>query len=141
MWINDLTLQKNSIIDPLELFAKILWAIDYSHFWCLTGFSNYAYKTRHKNLPIRPSFIIFPINLNFSIMSRCVLKAIIHRKKQWIILQLLEISLIFQKYIFYDSVHAFCTWLIFPFHHSPFLNFFKFSQVFLFAIYLLFKYM
>ena len=72
---------KDNIIDPLELFAKILWVIGYFHFWCLTWFSNYAYKTSHNNSPIRHSFIIFPINLNFPIMPRCVLKAIIHRTK------------------------------------------------------------
>ena len=31
-------------------------------------------------------YVIFPIHLNFPIRSRCVYKAIIHRKKLWIVL-------------------------------------------------------
>ena len=42
-------------------------------------------------------YVIFPIHLNFPIMCRCVLKAIIHRKKQWIVLQLLEKATSFSK--------------------------------------------
>ena len=50
-------------------------------------------------------YVIFPIHLNFPI--RYVLKAIIHRKKQWIILRLLEkVFFFFQKDTFYDFVHA-----------------------------------
>ena len=45
--------------------------------------------------------VIFPIHLNFPIMCSCVLKAIIHRKKQWIVLQLLEKAFLFQKDDFY----------------------------------------
>ena len=38
-------------------------------------------------------YAIFLISLNFSVRSRCVLKAIIHRKKHWIVLQLLKDTL------------------------------------------------
>ena len=35
-------------------------------------------------------YVIFPFHLNFPVRSVCALKAIIHRKKQWIVLRLLE---------------------------------------------------
>ena len=45
----------------------------------------------------------FPIYFNFPIRSKCVLKAIIQRKKQWIVLQLLD-SFFFRDDAFYDIV-------------------------------------
>ena len=42
-------------------------------------------------------YVIFPIHLNFPVRSRCVLKGIIHRKKQWIVLWLLEKVFFFFK--------------------------------------------
>ena len=50
-------------------------------------------------------YVIFPIDLNFPVRSSYVLKAIIHRKKQWIPLQLLE-KVLFQKDAFYDILNA-----------------------------------
>ena len=50
-------------------------------------------------------YVIFPIHLNFLIRSKCVLKAIIHRKKQWIVLRLLEKVFLFQKDAFYEIIH------------------------------------
>ena len=51
-------------------------------------------------------YAIFPTHLNFIIKSRCVLKALLHRKKQWIVLQLLKKFFLFQKDAFYDIVLA-----------------------------------
>ena len=45
----------------------------------------------------------FPNHFNFPIRSKCVLKAIIQRKKQWIVLQLLD-SFFFRDDAFYDIV-------------------------------------
>ena len=59
-------------------------------------------------------YVILPIDLNFPIRSRRVLKAIIHRKKQWIALQLLE-KVLFEKDAFYDIANACGIWLIFTF--------------------------
>ena len=67
-------------------------------------------------------YIIFLIHLNFSIRSRCALNAIIHRKKLWIALQLLE-KVIFQKDAFYDIVNACGIWLFFVFYHNLFWQF------------------
>ena len=52
----------------------------------------------HLDLPFRvlarpyliTLYVIFQIHLNFPIRSRCVVQAIIHRKKTWIVLWLLE---------------------------------------------------
>ena len=44
--------------------------------------------------------IIFSIYLNFPIRSRCVLKGVIHRKKQWTVLRLLEKVSSFSKECF-----------------------------------------
>ena len=41
-------------------------------------------------------YVIFPIHLNFPISVGGVFKAIIHRKKQWIVLGLLENKSIYQ---------------------------------------------
>ena len=60
-------------------------------------------------------YVILPIDLNFPIRSRRVLKAIIHRKKQWIALQLLE-KVLFEKDAFYDIVKACGIWSIFTFY-------------------------
>ena len=52
-------------------------------------------------------YIIFSIHLNFPICSRCSLKAIVHRKKQWIVLPLLEKVFSFlKKMLFLIIVHA-----------------------------------
>ena len=57
--------------------------------------------TKHGRMLVRPYLmtfnVIFPIHLNFKIRFNCVLKAIIHRKKQWIILWLLEKVFSFSK--------------------------------------------
>ena len=57
-------------------------------------------------------------------MSRCVLKAIIHRKKQWIVLR---------KFFFFKKTLFMILYMpvvfdliIFPFYNNLFLNFFKF---------------
>ena len=50
-------------------------------------------------------YVIFPIHLNFLIRSKCVLKAMIHRKKQWIVLRLLEKVFLFQKDAFYEIIY------------------------------------
>ena len=42
-------------------------------------------------------YVIFPIHLSFPVRSRCVLKATIHRKKQWIVSRLLEKAFSFPK--------------------------------------------
>ena len=47
-------------------------------------------------------YVILPIHVNFPIRSRCVLKAIIHRKKQWIVLCYLR------KFLFF----IYCTGMI-----------------------------
>ena len=60
-------------------------------------------------------YVIFSIYLNFWIRSQCILKAIIHRKKQWIVLSDLRGGVFFQEDAFYDVVYASCIWLIFPF--------------------------
>ena len=68
------------------------------------------YCTKNGRVLARPYFmtlyVIFPIHLNFPVRSRCVLKAIIHRRKQWIVLLLLEKVLLFQKDAFYSNAHA-----------------------------------
>ena len=46
----------------------------------------------------------FPIYFNFPIRSKCVLKAIIQRKKQWIVLQLLDKVFFFRDDAFYDII-------------------------------------
>ena len=51
-------------------------------------------------------YIIFSIHLNFPICSRCSLKAIVHRKKQWIVLPLLEKVSFLKKMLFLIIVHA-----------------------------------
>ena len=66
-------------------------------------------------------YIIFSMHVKFSIRSRYVLKAITHRKKQWIVLRYLRKSF-FQKDTFY-IVHSCWAWIIFPFYHSLFLFF------------------
>ena len=60
---------------------------------------------------------------NFPIRSKCVLKALIHRKKQWIVLRLLEKVFLFQKHTFYDIINEYGIWLIYPFYHNLFLLF------------------
>ena len=67
-------------------------------------------------------FVIFPIHVNFPIRSRCVLKAIIHRKKQWIVLLLLKRFFFFKTTLFY-IVYASSIWLIFQFYRDLFLLF------------------
>ena len=47
-------------------------------------------------------YVIFPIHVNFSITSRCVLKATVHRKKQWIVLRYLR--KFSSKRCFYDMI-------------------------------------
>ena len=72
--------------------------------------------------------------LNFPIRSRFVLKAIIYRKKQWIVLLLLEKAFSFSKKCF--LLYCTCIWYL--------INFFILSRsvpifhVFLSVIYLLF---
>ena len=67
-------------------------------------------------------YVIFPIYVNFPPRSWCVFKAIIHGKKQWIVLQLLKSFFFFKTTLFY-IVHASSIWLIFPFYHDLFLLF------------------
>ena len=53
-------------------------------------------------------YVIFPIYLNFPICSRCILKAIVHRKKKWIVLPLLEkVFSFFKRMLFMIIVHAY----------------------------------
>ena len=57
--------------------------------------SNYSYEYTPTDRVLRKPYlmalhVIFPIHLNFPIRARYVLKAIIHWKKRWIVLQLLE---------------------------------------------------
>ena len=63
-------------------------------------------------------YVIFPIHVNFSITSRCVLKATVHRKKTVNCFMLLEKDYVFSKECFYSIVHPCCIWLIFPFYHD-----------------------
>ena len=68
-------------------------------------------------------FVIFPIHLNFPIKSSCVLKAIIHRKRNSELLYSCWRKLFFKKQAFYDILNACGNWLIFTFYHSLFLCF------------------
>ena len=67
-------------------------------------------------------YVIFRIHLDLPIRSSCALKASIHRKKQWIVLQLRKFFL-FQKDSFYEVVHTCGIWLISPFYYNMFLFF------------------
>ena len=68
-----------------------------------------AAKSTDKTVLTRPNlmtYIIFPIQLNFPITSRCVLKAI-YKKKMVNCFMLLE-KVFFSKRGFYDIVQACC---------------------------------
>ena len=54
----------------------------------------------------------FPIYFNFPIRSKCVLKAIIQRKKQWIVLQLLDKVFFFEMMLFMISYRTYKWYLI-----------------------------
>ena len=77
-------------------------------------------------------YIIFPIHLEFPVRSGIVLNTIIHRKKQWIVLQLLE------KVLFKKDTLWYCKCMLYL------INFYIFSEsvpifhVSLSIIYLLF---
>ena len=68
-------------------------------------------------------YIIFPTHLKFPIRSRCVLKAIIHKKNNGLFYGYLIKFFLFQKDTFYDIVHACGIWLIFLFSQDLFLFF------------------
>ena len=72
-----------------------------SKFYGPTNYEQKFNKTEIKSrvlarLYLMTLYIIFPIHLNFPIRSRFVFKANIHRKKQWIVLRLLENKSIYQ---------------------------------------------
>ena len=71
-------------------------------------------------------YVIFPINLNFPIRSRCVFKAIIHRKKQRIILWLLEKVFSFSKTLLMICSYFSC-FFIYHFCHIIFYTLSSFS--------------
>ena len=75
-------------------------------------------------------YIIFPIHLNFPIRSRCVLKAIVQRKKQWIVLRLLEKVFSFSKrrFLWYENAYSILinfsiSWRPVPIFHVSYLSF------------------
>ena len=82
-------------------------------------------------------YVIFPIHLNSPIRYRCVFKAIVHRRKQCIVLRYLsKFFFFFSGRRFYDIVQTCCIWLIFWFCHDLFL-FFMF--LYLYKLYLILK--
>ena len=70
---------------------------------------------------IIPPSELCPIHLNFPI--RCVLKAIIYRKKLDCFTVTWESFFFFKKTLFCKIVHACGIWLIFPLYHDLFLFF------------------
>ena len=69
-------------------------------------------------------YVIFPIHSKIPIRSTCVLKAIIHRKKNSrLFYSYLRKFFLFQKDAFYYIVHAYAILLLFPFYHDLFLFF------------------
>ena len=97
------------------------------------------------HVPLWIKRVVFPIHVNFSITSRCilkatfsitsrcVLKATIQRKKQWTVLSYLR-QFFFSKRCFYDiyCICMCCIWIIFLFYHNLFLflMFLSFSIIF-----------
>ena len=77
------------------------WCINESYWW--GSFINQP-KSSTIRVLARPYlmmlYVIFPVYLNFPMRSRSVLKAIIHRRKQWIVLWILEKVFSFSKRCF-----------------------------------------
>ena len=81
-------------------------------------------------------YVIFPIhlNLNFPIRSRCDFKAIIQRRKQWIVLRLLEVFSFSKRHFLW---YCTCMWYLINF--SILSRFVPIFHVFLSIMYLLFS--
>ena len=86
--------------------------------------------------PIRVNFSITSrciLKATFSITSRCVLKATIQSRKQWTVLSYLrQFFFFFKKMLLWCCICMCCIWIIFLFYHNLFLfpMFLSFSIIF-----------